>query len=180
MTFSVALRYLGMLEGDYTVDDGGPTLCGVTQTAWDQYCQQKGMTSVPVRTLTNAQVADFYWFSYWKPLCLDEIPDGLDFVVFQWAINHEGAGDAGQAVRDLQICAGANPDGIMGPMTVKCVQTFAFPLKLASCVLDRQEAWYKEAASKNPALPLDGWLNRVRRCRAFLKMHETGESNVRP
>ncbi len=171
MDLKDALKNLSILEGGFTVDDGGPTESGITQDAWDQYSDRAGICRSPVSSITPGEEEDFYRESYWGPLMCDPLEtmqEGLGFVLFQWALNHEGAGNAGGAVVSLQVCCGIPPDGVMGPETLKAVSQIYDRRKLMACILGRQEGWYQEAAAKNPNLPLDGWLNRVRKTREII------------
>lgn len=167
MTFEKALQGLRYLEGGFTVDNGGPTEAGITQDTYDAFCAAQGIASVPVQTLTPQLIADFYKLSYWNPLLCDQLADGVDFVLFQWAINHEGPGNAGGAVESLQICSGAEPDGIMWPETVRAANAVD-PAKLCNCILNRQDGWYEADSVQNPDAPLKGWKARVDRVRSLL------------
>lgn len=168
MTFTQALKGLEELEGGWTVDAGGPTECGITQSAWDQYCSSRNLPGSPVRTLSRSQITDFYWFGYWQPLLCDQLPDGVDFVLFQWAVNHEPAGDRGGSVKSLQVCCGVEPDGVMGQETVVAARIFPDSRKLMSCILARQESWYEADARENPDAPLVGWQSRISKTKTIL------------
>ena len=171
MDLQTALRNLSLLEGGFTVDNGGATECGITQEAWDAYSDKLGICRSPVRSITPTEEEDFYRESYWGPLLCDQLEalqEGLGFVLFQWALNHEGAGDRGGAVMSLQVCCGIPPDGVMGTETLKAVAQVYDKRRLMACILGRQEGWYQEAATKNPALPLDGWERRVRKTREIV------------
>lgn len=168
MTFLQAFLLLGNLEGGYTVDDGGPTNYGVTQQAWDLYRKKFHSDAALVKNATQEELKDFYWFTYWSPLRLDQVHTPADFVIFQWAVDCEGGGDEGLAVRDAQLCCGAEPDGIMGPLTLKAISSVPVD-KFEECYLGRQEMHYREWAAKNPALPLGGWLDRIAKVRNIVK-----------
>ena len=167
MTFEKALRGLMILEGGFTVDDGGPTEVGITQSAWDGWCQKIGQPSSPIESLSQEDIQTFYRNAYWTPLLCPQLPDGVDFCLFQWAINHEYFGGDGPAVRDLQMCCGTTPDGCMGPETAGAACGMD-RVKLMQCLLGRQEAWYKNDAKVNADAPLVGWENRVDRTRKFV------------
>ncbi len=171
MNLSEALRNLALLEGRYTVDDGGPTESGITQEAYDQYCTDMGLPSTPVQDLTQIQISNFYQVNYWDPLMCDKLQNGVDFVLFQWALNHEGAGDRGGSVKTIQICSGVVPDGIMGSETVTAANHIN-SMKLMACMLSRQEAWYRNEHKKDPSMPLDGWLNRIKKVKRIVGLPE--------
>jgi lysozyme family protein len=176
MTFEQALQGLRYLEGGFTIDDGGPTEAGITQSTYDSFCAAQGIPSTPVSELTPQLIADFYRLAYWDPLLCGQLPDKVDFVLFQWAVNHEGPGRAGGSVESLQICSGVAPDGIMGPETVKAANSVD-PDKLCVCILNRQDGWYEADSLKNPDAPLRGWRARVDRARAFIGSSLPSSSN---
>ena len=76
-------------------------------------------------------------------------------------------GNEGPAVKDLQLCVGATPDGVIGPETVKAVKS-KDPEKVIECLLNRQIHWYIRDAEVNADAPLLGWGNRVTRVKQIL------------
>jgi lysozyme family protein len=50
----------------------------------------------------------------------NELPSGVDYVVFDAAINS----GAGRAAKWLQACVGVEPDGGIGPKTLAAVRAF--------------------------------------------------------
>ena len=55
----------------------------------------------------DVTVVDLFWFG-------DYLPDGVDWSVFDWAVNSGPA----RAATALQRCVGATVDGVIGPKTV--------------------------------------------------------------
>jgi lysozyme family protein len=115
-------------EGGFTDDpqdpgnklpDGRPgcTNLGVTQRAWEAYVG-KQVTHDEMRALTPASVKPFYKTQYWDKVRCDDLPHGVDYVVFDTCVNS----GPGRAAMILQEAAGANPDGSIGPMTLRAVQ----------------------------------------------------------
>ncbi|MHB8372208.1 MAG: glycosyl hydrolase 108 family protein [Thermoplasmataceae archaeon] len=162
---------LDILEGRFTVDNGGPTESGITQSAWDAYCDSKGEVRSPVSSLSPEDELAFYGEGYWNPLMCDKLEalqEGLGFVLFQWALNHEGAGNHGGAVMSLQVCCGIPPDGVMGPTTLLVASQVYDKKKLMACILGRQEGWYKDEAAKCADAPLLGWEGRIKKVRGIV------------
>ncbi len=164
---------LDILEGRFTVDNGGPTESGITQYAWDAYRDASGLPRSPVSSITPDEELAFYETGYWAPLLCDKLEalqEGLGFVLFQWALNHEGEGNHGGAVMSIQICCGVPPDGIMGPETLLAASQIYDKKKLMACILGRQEGWYKEEAAKWADAPLVGWEGRIEKVRQIVKL----------
>lgn len=160
MTFEEAVSHL---TDDLEGDSGQPSVYGDTYgidpQTWKLWAAPRNIhDSVPSRS----DATDFYRSAYWDPLHCGDLPDGLDFALFEWAVNGEGPGRSGKAVKDLQLCLGVAPDGIMGPETLGAA-CGGNHQKILACFLSRQVQWYLEDARENPDTPLLGWENRVRK-----------------
>jgi lysozyme family protein len=79
-------------------DPGGATNKGVTQKVYDDYRVRKGEATRSVRYITSAEVNDIYKNQYWDAAKCDALPAGLDYAVFDYAVNS----GAGRAIKDLQ------------------------------------------------------------------------------
>ncbi len=160
MNFAQAFDHLLRdLEGD----SGKPSVYGdtygISPEDWKAYCLQHYGEETQI---TRQGAYAFYYDEYWLPLRCNQIPDGLDFCVFEWAVNGEGPGRRGKAVLDLQSCVGVTTDGIMGPETIGAVRDCNVQ-KTMVLYLSKQVGWYIDDARKNPDAPLVGWENRVRK-----------------
>jgi lysozyme family protein len=106
-------------EGGYVnnpKDPGGMTNLGCTKTTWEEYCGHPIDEKV-MRALTPADVAPLYRRRFWDKIQGDELPAGVDYVVFDCAINS----GPGRAAKFLQACVGAEVDGAIGPKTMAAV-----------------------------------------------------------
>jgi len=131
----------------------GSTMLGVTQANWERWVGRQ-VTHEEMRKLTPEKVAPFYKRKYWDACKCDELPVGLDYLVFDLAVN---AGP-GRASKMLQTAVGATPDGIIGPRTLAAVRAMN-PEELISKFSDAKTEFYKSL----PTFPTfgKGWLNRV-------------------
>lgn len=100
-------------------DPGGMTNLGCTKAVWEEYVGHP-VDEKAMRALTPADVAPLYKRKYWDKVCGDDLPAGVDYVVFDAAINS----GAGRAAKWLQACVGVEPDGGIGPKTLEAVQAF--------------------------------------------------------
>jgi len=163
--FNKALELVLKEEGGFTTDvrdngnklpDGraGSTNLGVTQANWEAFVGHP-VTWNDMRALTPTIVTPFYKRKYWDMVHGDELPNGVDYMAFDFAVN---AG-VGRAIKLLQQAVGVSQDGAIGPMTLSAIR--AIPAKqLVDRYSDAKEAWYK---SLNNATYQKGWLNRVAR-----------------
>jgi lysozyme family protein len=70
-----------------------------------------------MRSLTPEMVAPLYRRKYWDKIQGDNLPDGLDYAVFDAAINS----GPGRAAKWLQTVAETTPDGAIGPKTLAAI-----------------------------------------------------------
>lgn len=101
---------------DHPKDPGGPTNKGVTQRVYDAYRTNKGLETRSVREITDAELTDIYDKQYWDAVKADQLPAGIDFAVFDYAVNSGAA----RAIKDLQRALNDNANfyGIGGQVAV--------------------------------------------------------------
>ena len=144
-------------------DPGGITNLGVTRAAWEAYIKLPA-TEQDMRDLTPDMVRPFYRARYWDVCKCDDLPSGVDLVVFDVAVN---AGP-GRASRFLQEIVGVAVDGIIGPRTLAATANFG-AAALINRISDRRERHYR-ALTTFPTFGR-GWIARTERTRSdALKM----------
>ena len=97
-------------------DPGGMTNLGCTKAVWEEWVGHP-VDEKTMRALTPTDVAPLYKRKYWDKIKGDELPNGIDYAVFDAAINS----GPGRAVKWLQGCVGADMDGALGPKTLALV-----------------------------------------------------------
>jgi lysozyme family protein len=119
--FAEALQKVLAHEGGFVHhkdDPGGMTNLGCTKAVWEEWCGHP-VSEKSMRALTPADVAPLYKRKFWDKVKGDELPHGVDYVVFDCAINS----GPGRAIKFLQGCVGADMDGMIGPKTMALVQS---------------------------------------------------------
>lgn len=143
---------------DHPKDPGGATNHGITHktlAAW----RGKPVTKADVRNLSRAEAALIYRAQYWRPIRGDELPAGLDYALFDFAINSGPA----RAVKTLQRIVGVPADGIMGAITLDAVSKRS-PADLINALCDARLAFLK--GLKGWPTFGKGWGRRVAEVRA--------------
>ena len=159
-----AFKQMLASEGGFTDDerdkgnqlpDGrkGSTMLGVTQFNWERHLGHE-VTHDHMRRLTPADVEPLYKKKYWDVVRADELPSGIDYLVFDMGVN---AGP-GRSIKLLQTAVGVPADGGFGPMTMKAVLA-ADPVKLIQDFSDAKEDFYR--GLNDFTTYGTGWLNRV-------------------
>lgn len=159
--FPACLAIVLKHEGGYVNhprDPGGRTNLGVTQRVWEAWVGRKA-TEAEMRGLTRDMVAPLYRKNYWDKVKARDLPPGLDLHVFDFAVN---AGPA-RAVRYLQMMVGTNPDGKIGPLTLKALSNYVDLYGTRKAILryaELREEYYRQLGTFDTFGK--GWLRRVR------------------
>lgn len=131
----------------------GSTMLGVTQYNWENWIGHE-VTQEQMKKLTPEDVKPFYKKKFWDVCRCDDMPSGIDYLVFDFAVN---AGCGGSA-KILQKAVGVTPDGGIGPMTLAAVN--AIPeAELIEKFSEAKEAFYRSL--DNFPVYGNGWLSRV-------------------
>ena len=117
--FEQCMGWLLEHEGGYVnhpSDPGGETNLGVTRAVYEQYAGRQVMDG-EMEGLTHDDVYPIYKENYWNRVRGDDLPSGVDFCTFDWAVNS----GVSRAAKALQRIVGVEQDGGIGPMTLQAV-----------------------------------------------------------
>lgn len=160
--FDECLRFVLKWEGGYSdhpSDRGGKTNQGITQGVYDDWRVGRGLARQPVVGLSKDERDAIYRERYWNAVRGDDLPEPVDMVMFDSAVN---VGPR-QAIRWLQRAVGAKDDGVLGPITLGAVK-MSDPSHVAQAIIDQRGDFYDYLAERDPrqAVFLAGWNNRIR------------------
>ncbi|EKF44083.1 hypothetical protein NA8A_00035 [Nitratireductor indicus C115] len=117
--FARALPLVLKHEGgwaDNPKDPGGATMNGVTLATFRRYVKADA-SKADLRAISDDQVATVYYRHYWAAVNAQALPSGIDYAVFDFAVNSGPA----RAAKYLQSIAGVSVDGRVGPQTIEAV-----------------------------------------------------------
>jgi len=117
--FDECLALLLSHEGGFVnhpKDPGGMTNLGVTKAVYDKYVGHES-TEAEMRSLTPELVAPIYKNNYWDKAHCDDMPNGVDWAIFDWGVNS----GMSRPVKALQRIIGVTADGGVGPYTLRAV-----------------------------------------------------------
>jgi lysozyme family protein len=164
--FDACLAHLLKHEGGFVnhpSDPGGATNLGVTQAVWEDWIDRT-VSEENMRALTPAKVAPLYKELYWDRIKGDKLPSGVDYLVFDAAVNS----GVSRAAKWLQTTVAAVADGAIGEQTLKLVM-LTNPLMLIDKYSANRLAFLQRLATW-PTFG-KGWERRVEEVRATaLKM----------
>jgi lysozyme family protein len=98
--FADALRRLLAHEGGYSnhpADPGGPTKYGITIGDYRRYINPNA-TAADVKAMSIDAAGKIYRERYWDVMRCDDLPSGVDYAVFDYAVN-SGVGRSGKVLR---------------------------------------------------------------------------------
>jgi lysozyme family protein len=167
--FQKCLEHLLVHEGGFvndSRDNGGMTNLGVTIRVWEEWVGHP-VSEKEMRNLTPLMVAPLYKRKYWDACHADDLVSGVDYAVFDVAVNS----GVGRAVKLLQSCVGATPDGGFGSITLALVKKAQQedPARLISVYCSKRLE-FLESLTTFPVFG-KGWSRRVAEVKeAALKM----------
>lgn len=114
-SFALTLRHEGGFV-NHPKDPGGATNLGITKATLEKWLGRK-VTIAEMKLLTPAIVQPIYKQRYWDEVNGDKLPKGLDYAVYDFAVNSGPA----RAAMALQRLVGVADDGHIGPLTLKAI-----------------------------------------------------------
>ena len=165
---------------DNPKDPGGATMKGVTLTNFRRYVKPNA-TKDDLRKITNEQIATVYRRFYWDAVSGNELPDGVDYAVFDFGVNSGPS----RAIKYLQAVVGAAEDGRIGPATMAAVRA-KMHAGIINQLCDDRLAFMKRIRHKETGALLwttfgKGWSSRVQSVRSdALKMLTPGQAPAPP
>lgn len=166
---------------NHAADPGGRTYEGITQRVWDAWCALNG---IPKRQL-SAKTGTWkdwernrnaiYKKQYWDAVRGDELPAGVDFAVYDLAVNS----GADRAIRILQKALRLNRvDGALGSVTMAAVERHQDHDQLVAAICAERLAFLKRL--KTWGTFGNGWGRRVDAVRRTGQAWATGSVGPKP
>ena len=143
---------------DHPQDPGGATNMGITLNTYRQYKSNPHLTAQDLREISMTEVSDIYKTMFWDRVRGDDLPSGLDFLVFDFGVN---AGN-GRAAKMLQNLVNVPADGGIGPQTLRATHE-VYAQDAEKLIVDYTDARaeYYQALPHFPTFGR-GWLRRTK------------------
>lgn len=161
--FVAAFLHTVGIEGGYVndpYDPGGETKFGISHRTYPD---------LDIKNLNVNQARVIYWNDFWKKLNLDLVnKQNLASEIFDTAVNC-GKAKAGEITqRSLNMVGGhsekrVNVDCVVGPKTIRAVNSCVYPEALLKCLNGFQFEHYMKIVQRNTTQRrwFRGWLRRV-------------------
>ena len=141
-------------EGGYAErkeEKGGAVNRGITFetfVAWRKKTESERaaalLTFADLKAMTDAEAREIYRDMYLRPIMFDELPSGVDYAVFDAAVN----GGVGGSTRVLQRALGHAPDGKFTRRTLWGAKN-RHPVDLINKICDERLAAYRKTSIFN-------------------------------
>lgn len=144
---------------DHPSDPGGKTNKGVTQAVYDAYRARRNLAKRSVKAITDDELQGIYRQQYWDVIRGNDLPPGVDYVVFDGAVNSGPR----QSVKWLQRALGFTGkavDGVVGNVTLNAIAQEEDHDALIERIISRRETFLR--ALKTWPVFGKGWLKRIR------------------
>lgn len=126
---------------DHPEDPGGETNHGVTRAVYEQWLGRQVMDG-EMKALTHADVAPIYRKNYADRVRFDDLPSGVDWSCFDWAVNS----GVSRSAKALQRIVGVTADGAIGPQTLRAVANVE-PRKIIEDMHQARQAFYERLST---------------------------------
>ena len=110
---------------------------GVTKKTWDDFygddIDEEGM-----KNITVDDIKPIYRTNYWERCRCQDLPSGVDWAVFEWALNS----GPGRVAKALQRAVGAYEDGAVGPQTLMAINALQ-PHEIINRIAVHRDSYYR-------------------------------------
>jgi lysozyme family protein len=156
--FPPSLTLVLKSEGGYVnnrFDPGGATNFGITQRVYNAYRALITQPVQSVRYIAMTEVDAIYEHQYWAAVRADDVWAGLDYLLFDEAVNSGPLA----SIKDLQTALGVKADGQFGMITLSALQAVNDRAALLNKICDLRLSWLHRL--KTWRVFGLGWTNRV-------------------
>ena len=145
---------------DHPEDPGGATNKGITHKTYSDFLGRPLEDVSELKNIPDEHVQQIYKEGYWNRVKADQLSSGVDFCIFDWAVNS----GPGRAAKALQKAVMVTQDGAIGPMTLAAVEE-ELPEEIIEKITKEREEFYRSLRTFDTFGK--GWLRRNEETRDF-------------
>lgn len=169
--FETSLGYVLGHEGGFSNhwnDAGGATNHGIIQRVYDSYRRRRKLVPRSVKSITKGELFEIYKEQYWDQVRGDDLPPGIDYCVFDAAVNsgpRRGIRWLQNGINKVAKLNRVKVDETIGNATLDAADDYDLE-KLVDAMLDYRLGFMKIARNTNTGALLwpsfgRGWTNRL-------------------
>jgi lysozyme family protein len=133
---------------------------GITLNVYREWKRNPHISKDELRVIPDEEVYNLYKELYWNKVQGDNLPAGVDYAVFDAAVNM----GVGRAAKLIQEAVGVTADGMLGPASISAIQK-TNPKELIEKFSQLKENFYRSLKTFNTFGV--GWLRRVAEVKTF-------------
>jgi lysozyme family protein len=170
--YPACLNFTFKYEGGYVNhprDPGGPTNFGITQAVLAGW-RRHPVSAEDVKNMPRHEAGEIYRANYWKAMRGDDLPAGVDLVVWDYGVNSGPT----RAIKALQGALGIKADGFIGAATIEKARE-AEPDQLVQAICDQRRKLIRNLSTYSTFGK--GWEARISACRRLgisMTRHQSG------
>ena len=161
-SYPACLNFTFKYEGGYVNhpnDPGGPTNFGITQKVLAGW-RKHPVSATDVKYMPRGEAGDIYRANYWRAVRGDDLPAGVDLVVWDYGVNSGPT----RAVKALQQALKIEADGFIGAATIDAAAS-ADPDALVRAICAQRQKFVRGLGTY--ATFGKGWEARIFACKAL-------------
>ena len=144
----IVLAYQGGLSGD-PADPGAAAQFGITLGILRDWRHDQNLAAENLSKLERDEACEIYRTRYWNVMRCDDLPAGVDLVVFDFGVN----ANARQSAKTLQQVVGAADDGSIGDATIGAMKAMS-PRDIVRDMSNRRIEFYRGSSQAPSALTI--------------------------
>ena len=145
---------------DHPEDPGGATNKGITHKTYSDFLGRPLEDVSELKNIPYEHVQQIYKDGYWNRVKADQLSSGVDFCIFDWAVNS----GPGRAAKALQKVVMVTQDGAIAPITLAAVEE-ELPEEVIEKITKEREEFYRSLRTFDTFGK--GWLRRNEETRDF-------------
>ena len=165
----------GYVHRSSKADPGGPTNYGITLTTFRAWHDNDNLNRNALMIMPKSEAKEIYKVQYWDAVRGDELPLGLDWAVFDFAVNS----GPGRAVMSLQEVLKVKQDAIIGVNTMRAIRNYPGKIHQLITDLSKFRLDFMKGLS-NWRYNKNGWTKRVKKIMSESQALITSAKAYRP
>lgn len=165
----------GFVDRPTKEDPGGPTNYGITLDTLRAWRDDPTLNRNALMVMPKSEAKEIYKVQYWDGVRGDDLPAGLDWALFDFAVNS----GVGRAILSLQEVLGVKQDAIIGVKTMRAIKNYMGTVHKLIADLSEFRLNFMKGLS-NWKYNKNGWTRRVKKVMSEAQTLRISSAAYRP